>query len=230
MNKRIRRILEMGSRALGFTRANPDESAGYAAMLSRLEECIAEGDALSDQQLTGTRAVRQASARKREVRRLVEKAHMPHLVSIARIAGRELPDLAPKFVLPGSKAANFAFRTAARTMVAEARSRKEQLVGHGLVETVLDDLEQAIARFDAASAQLIEGRRAHVGASAELKQLANEVAELVKSLDGVNRLRFAGDAERLAAWESASTVVTTSRAVAPPEVPAAPAIPEAPAA
>ena len=33
MNKRIRRTLEMGSRALAFTRANPDESAGYVAAL-----------------------------------------------------------------------------------------------------------------------------------------------------------------------------------------------------
>jgi hypothetical protein len=37
-------------------------------------------------------------------------------------------------------------------------------------------------------------------------------------MDGLNRYRFAGDAERLAAWESASTVLARTRSAtdAPP--------------
>ena len=44
--------------------------------------------------------------------------------------------------------------------------------------------------------------------------------ELVNAMDGLNRYRFAGDAERLAAWESASTVLVRTRALQ--EDPAAP--------
>ena len=38
------------------------------------------------------------------------------------------------------------------------------------------------------------------------------MVELVNAMDGLNRLRFAGDAERLAAWESASAVIAPARA------------------
>ena len=220
MNARVRRIVEMAGRALGFSRANPDESAGYAAALARLEQLVTRADLLADQQLNGIRAVRNATAKKAELRRLIKSAHMGHLSNIARIAAREVPELPQKFALPRRGSTYLAFRTVARTMAAEALSRKEILVGHGLVETVLDDLNAAIAKFDAAVDQGTEGRRAHVGASAELETLANEIMELVNAMDGLNRYRFAGDAERLAAWESASTVLVRTRA--PQEDPPAP--------
>ena len=54
-----------------------------------------------------------------------------------------------------------------------------------------------------------QGRRTHVGASAELGALADEVVQVVKLLDGLNRFRFAKDAESLAAWGSASNVLAT---------------------
>lgn len=222
MNARVRRKVEMGQRALAFSRAHPDESAGYVAALARLGELVTRADQLSDQQLVGLRAVRTATARKVELRRLIKSAHMEHLSKIARIAAREVPELPQKFALPGRGASYIAFRTVARTMAAEAMSRKEVLVTHGLVEKVLDDLTQAIAKFDAAVEQGIEGRRAHVGASAELETVATEIVELVNAMDGLNRYRFASDAERLAAWESASTVLARTRST--PDTPAAPEV------
>lgn len=219
MNARVRRKIEMGRRALEFSRAHPDESAGYGAALARLDELVTRVDLLSDQQLTGIRATRTATARKRELRRLIKAAHMEHLRKIARIAAREVPEIGQKFIPPGRDTSYVAFRTVARTMAAEAMSRKELLVSHGLVEKVLDDLNLAIAKFDAAVDQGTEGRRAHVGASAELETVAMEIVELVNAMDGLNRYRFAGDAERLAAWESASTVLVRTRST--PDTPAA---------
>ena len=220
MNARVRRIVEMGRRALGFSRANPDESAGYAAALARLDELVTGADLLADQQLNGIRAVRNATAKKEELRRLIKSAHMGHLSNVARIAAREVPELPQKFALPGRGSTYLAFRTVARTMAAEALSRKELLIKHGLVETVLDDLHQAIAKFDSAVEQGTEGRRAHVGASAELETVASEIMELVNAMNGLNRLRFASDTERLAAWESASTVLVRTRST--PDAPRPP--------
>jgi hypothetical protein len=102
-----------------------------------------------------------------------------------------VPELAQKFVLPERGSSYLAFRTTARTLAAEAVSRKEVLVRHGLVEKVLDDLLQALARFDQAIEQGTDGRGAHVGARAELETLAEEIVEPVKAMDGVNRFRFA---------------------------------------
>jgi hypothetical protein len=55
-------------------------------------------------------------------------------------------------------------------------------------------------------------RAAHVGASAELDVVARDVVHIVTVMDGLNRARFAEDAELLAAWESASNTFGPLRA------------------
>ena len=133
---------------------------------------------------------------------------------------------AQKLVLRPGPTTDLAFRTAARGMAAEAQNQKEVLVKHGLVETVLDNLVQALDQFDAAMEQATGGRQAHVGASAELKAVADEVVQNVNVMDGLNRYRFMNDAELLAAWESASNVLaaprsgTSTRAAPEPAPPA----------
>jgi len=122
------------------------------------------------------------------------------------VASQEVPELSQKFILPHRQQSYHAFRTAARGMEAEAGSRKELLVKHGLSETVLQALTQALNEFDAMVEQGSEGRRSHVGASAELENVADEVLEVVKVMDGLNRFRFGTDSELLASWESASNI------------------------
>jgi hypothetical protein len=70
-------------------------------------------------------------------------------------------------------------------------------------------------------AETNEGRRGHVGARAELDAVSDEVMQLVEMLDGLNRYRFAREAELLAAWESARHVVVGSRGEGKEEPPAA---------
>ena len=97
-----------------------------------------------------------------------------------------------------------AFRAAARGIATEAQNEKELLINHGLLEPVLQSLNQALEQFDRAVERGTVGRRAHVGARAELKAIADEVVQVVRLMDGSNRFRFANDPESLAAWGSAS--------------------------
>jgi hypothetical protein len=85
-----------------------------------------------------------------------------------------------------------------------------------LVETVLEHLVQSLDQLDEAIEQAAEGRLAHVGASAELDTVADDVVQLVRAMDGMNRYRFANEPEALAAWVSASSVLATPHPVAPP--------------
>ena len=211
MNAKSRRRLEMGQRALEFSRAHPDASPGYTSAVARLEERLAHADEVAVQQREGLLQVRAATARKRELRQTMRQAHLSHLAQSARVASREAPDLARKFVLKPATASYLAFRTAARGMAAEAASQKEVLVTHGLVETVLENLTQALDQFDAAVESGREGRASHVDASAEVKAVADEIFQVVRVMDGLNRYRFMNDPESLAAWESASNVVASPR-------------------
>ena len=184
MNAKTRRKLEMGSRALEFSRAHLDESSGYHAAVAQLEEQLQRSKELAARQLEGFVEVRAASARKLELTRSMRRQQ-----------------LAP--YLP--------FKTMTGTMVAEAQRQKDLLVKHGLVERVLDSLTASLQEFDAVTEQGAAGRRVHIGASAELDVVADEVVQIVKVIDGLNRFRFAQDPELLAAWKSASNVTDSPR-------------------
>jgi hypothetical protein len=207
----------MGTRVLEFSRAHPDESPGYVAAVTGLEERLARVDRLATQQREGTLEVRAATARKLELKRTMRRAHLSHLARVAKVAARDVPELAQKLVMKPGFSTYQAFRTAARGMAAEAQGRKEVLVKHGLVQSVLDSLVQSLDQLDAAFEQGSAGRQSHVAASAELRELADEIVQIVRVMDGLNRYRFLNDAALLAAWESASNVVAAPRSdVTPP--------------
>jgi hypothetical protein len=165
--------------------------------------------------MDGLRDVSAAAERKKELRHVLQQAHLVHIAEVGKAAAREEPDLNQKFVFRPGTRAYLAFRTAARGMAAEAQSHKEVLVKHGLAETVLENFLQALDQFDEAVEQGLEGRRLHVGASAELKSVADEIVQVVRVMDGLNRYRFIKDTEALAAWESVSNVAGPARPVAP---------------
>jgi hypothetical protein len=218
MQAQVRRKLEMGTRVLEFSRAHPDGSPGYTAAVTRLEERLARAEQLATGQREGTLEVRAATARKLELRATMRKSHLSHLGEVAKVAAREVPELAQKLVLKPGITTYLAFRTAARGMVAEAQNQKEVLVRHGLVEAVLDDLVQTLDQFDAAVDRGLEGRQRHVGASAELLATTEEIVQVVRVMDGLNRYRFKGDPALLAQWESASNVVASPRSEGTPPV------------
>jgi hypothetical protein len=204
MDAKTRRTLEMATRALNFSRAHPDQSPGYVAALSRLEASLTRAEQLVIQQRDGFSEVRAATAQKRELRRRIRRTQLLHLSRVAEAAGEERPELAQKFVLAPEATPYLAFRAAARGIAIEAQNEKELLVKHGLLEPVLESLTQALEQFDRAVERGTDGRRAHVGARAELDAIADEVGQVVRLMDGLNRYRFANDPESLAAWESAS--------------------------
>ena len=199
----------MGMRVLEWGREHPDASPGYASAVSRLEDRLKRAELLAEQQRNGILEVRRATRRKEELRRTMKQAHLSHLGSVAEVASSEEPELVQKFVLPRRVNTYLAFRTAARGVAAEAESRKEMLVKHGLSEGVLQDLVQLLDEFDLVVEQGTQGRAAHVGASTELDNVAAEVVQIVDVMDGLNRSRYRKDGELLGSWASVSSVAAT---------------------
>jgi hypothetical protein len=221
MNRITRSKLEMAARALEFSQAHPDESPGYVSALKELEELLQRANQLADQQRLGIAEVRAATAQKRELRRSLRQRELTHVARAARRAAKEVPELAQKFALTRQPVPYLAFRSLARTVAAEAEQRKELLVRHGLVDRVLGTLAQSLDQFDKAVTQGAEGRRMHVSARVELDVVAGDAVEIVQVIDGLNRIRFAGDPDQFAAWRSASNVIGRTKAAkrADPEAP-----------
>jgi hypothetical protein len=210
MNRHVSLRLEMGARALEFSTAHPLDSPGYATALKELQELLALGNQLAEEQERGTTEFRAATARRRELKRSLRRSQLIHLARAAERASREVPGLAEKFSLPRIPIRNLAFRTVVRTMVDEADQQKELLVKHGLVEDVLQAARKSLDEFDGLVERASEGRRVHIGAAANLFAVAGQLVEIVRMLDGLNRYRFASQPDLLAAWTAASNIVGPS--------------------
>lgn len=205
------RQLTMVRNARDYGQANPDPSAGFAAAQARLDEGIVRADNLVAQQRTGLNAVQAANKKKKKAIAVLMHPILDHLVQVAVLASKEVPDLARTFQLPRNDGTYSAFRNAAGSMATEARAHQELLVRYGLAESLLVSLEQALVQLDEATAQAAAARRDHVGATAQLKSVVQELVQVVNVMDGLNRFRFAEDAEKLAAWVSASNVAQPAR-------------------
>jgi hypothetical protein len=205
----------MGRKVLEFVRLYPNPKPGFVTAVARLQELLARADQLARQQLDGLSEVHAATTRKRELRRLLRSAHLDHLVNVARIAAVEDSEVLQKFALPVDATSYLAFQAAANGMAAEAESRKDLLMKHGLSEEVLTGLKTILGEFQSAVDQSSGGRLAHVGASADLLAVADEIVRVVRMMNGVVRIAFAHQPDILAAWESASSVFATPRAEKP---------------
>jgi hypothetical protein len=208
MNRIVRRRLEMAVRVRDFSRAHPSPDASYALVLSQFDGQVLRLEELAKQEQGGFLTSRASVARRRALRHRLHHELLRHLVTVAEVAAGQQPGLAEQFTLPSSNATNEAFRTFGRKMLEQGQAQRELLAKHGLADKLLEDLEAAVDDFDASVVESNQGRRAHVGARAELKAVSDEVMRLVSLLDGLNRYRFSGNAEMKAAWESARNVVS----------------------
>jgi hypothetical protein len=213
MNAQSRRKIEMGTRALEFSRAHPDTDAGYAAAAAKLEQLVARAGEAAAAQRSGIVDVRAASARKGELRRAMLSVHIAHLAQVGQEAAREDHELGKRFRFKPGASTFLAFRTAARNMAAEAETHREMLIRHGLAATVLEEFVQRLDQFDAVVALGNSGRAAHMGATAELDAVAAGIVRTVRVMDGRNRQRFQQDEQLLGSWIGASTVLGRPRGV-----------------
>ncbi len=89
-------------------------------------------------------------------------------------------------------------------MQAEAEQHKADLLKYGLSEAVLTQFGELLDRFDAAVMLTNNGRTAHKDATQQLEALATGAGGGGTDDGWRNRQRFAGNAQLLASWVSAS--------------------------
>ena len=212
MNAESRRKIQMGNSALKFTNGHPDDDPGAAPAVAKLGQLMTRADELAAAQRDGLIHVRAAAARKVELRREMLAVPIAHLAHVGKVASREEHELGKTFRFKPGASSFLAFRTAARGMAAAAEAHKETLAKYGLVPSVLEELVRMLDEFDAAVALGNDGRTAHLGATRELKAVAQEIVRTVRVMDGRNRLRFADDGELLGSWLGASRVLRGRRA------------------
>ncbi len=220
----------MGTSVRAFSRAHPSPDTSYTLVLDRLDGAILRIEELAKQQEGGYVSKHSAVVRRSDLRRRLRSGLLRHVVTAAKDAGEDAPDIAERFRLPGSSATHASFRAVASETLDQARSNQDLLVKHGLSASMLDELDAAIKEFDASLQDTDDGKLSHVAARAEMKELGGEIMRLVGMLDGFNRNRFHRNPELIVAWQSAKHVVTGPQPKEPGSTTPEPTTPEPPAA
>jgi hypothetical protein len=209
----------MGAEVEQFNGTHPDTDPGYTIAAEELGRLMQQANAAAAAQRDGLLAAGAASARKRELRRAMLAGPIAHLAAVGRSAARDDHELGTAFQVRRASRTFQVFVTAARGMQLEAETNREVLVKHGLSESVLAQFGRQLDEFDAAVVLGIEGRRRHVGATAELHRLGVEIARTVRVMNGRNRLRFEANPQLLASWLAASSVLGAPRGGSPETAP-----------
>lgn len=223
MERIVAKRLAMAVSVRDFSGTHPSADANFKALLDRLNEGIVRLVDLGGRQVGGFLSKHSSSVRRKGVRRRLRDGLLPHLVTVARDAAADKPELLEMFQVPRFNLSNARFQTIARKMLEQGQAEQALLVKHGLSDTLLADLAAAVAEFDASVAETNSGKQGHVLARAELRTVSEEVVQVVEMMDGLNRYRFQKEPQLLAAWESARHVASGPRA-AKPEGPVTPPV------
>ena len=129
--------------------------------------------------------------------------------------GLSLQFLMPKWTMQDLRDKAVAFKDAVEPM-------KQDFIDYDSPETVVDDLEAAIAAFDAATGRRYAGLGKQVGATASIAALAREGVAAVRALNAILIKRYRNDAGKLAEWNAVQRIAgwpsqPTLPAVAPAE-------------
>ena len=222
MNGECRRAFQRGKSVVQVSDAQPDTDPGHVLSVAKVKEMTARMEEVAALQRAGLIDVHAAALEKRKLRRTMLAGPIAHLAEVGRLASRENHELATTFRFKPSADTYVAFRTAARSMEAEAETHKELLAKYGLSEPVLKVFGELLDQFDVAVALGIDGRTSHKGATRQLQALATELASVIRVMDARNRQRFQDNPQLLESWISASTVLGVKRGNGTPAQPPTP--------
>jgi hypothetical protein len=202
-----RRTKEMGVRVVLDSERHPDTDPAHAVLVGRLKGVVEQMEQEEGLQRSALMDRHTSSLDKRRLRREMLAGPIAHVVGVADLARKDEPSLATQAQYRPSGNTFGGHLAAARGLLSEAEAHQELLTKYGLSAEVLEVYRELLGESEAAVRLGDEGRAGHKGATPHLRALAKEVRQIMRTLDGRNRIRFKNDPKLLGEWISASTVL-----------------------
>jgi len=203
IRKLSRLRLEKAERVRVFFDAHPLTDQSSAPLLTRLDALIERAKQNIAQQEEGRTRGHAGTVQRDDLRRYLTSGLFRLIARVGRAAARSHPELDGHFQTVTANGTNLAFMRSGEALIAAARQHATVLeefgVGAGLVDQADELLRQYLTLHTEGSA-LAQSRTQAV---AELEKVTTELNRIVAQLDGLNRHRFAEQAESLAAWNLA---------------------------
>ncbi len=187
------------------SRASPAPTRATSTRSRGSPSRLAHAEAVAQQSIAGQRAVRGAVATRRQLQEEIADS-LALLAGLARSASHEEPDLSAGITRPDQSGSVQSFLTRGRVAAATAQAHRELLQRLGMPDTYPEDLGRQLDEYEASMNEKHSSRTSHVGATAELLAVTDEIMLIVRQLDALIRFRFRNDPEALAAFESARNV------------------------
>jgi hypothetical protein len=145
------------------------------------------------------------TAKQRQLRLDLVEEWLKPIAAIARRLLREAPEFAA-LQLPSASARGHGFTASTRGMAAAASVHREVLVGYGLPESVVEDLNRAVDEFESSLSERDKNRVRRVGATKGLEEATKDVRTVLAVLDARMRRWTRGDETIQRAWEVARRI------------------------
>jgi hypothetical protein len=205
MRTATRLKLDCAQRVFEFCRHQPDPSPSALEVVARLQQLIGQATALLEQQRIA-QTVAATAIHERDAIAGVIRERLAHLVRLSCAAALREREATLRLSVPFGTASYPQFVSAAQDAFTAASAHRGTLVRYGMPEEMLEELGQNLERCQAAQERRLKASAASVAAGADLATVAGETLLTIRHLDALNRLRLAGDPERLAEWEAASSI------------------------
>ncbi len=205
MRHKLRIKLDAAARVIAFYQRHPDDAAAVQAALDRLRALLARVQAMLLSQQQSQDEMRVAMG-EREAAAEEMAGHLTHLARLTAAVATAVER--PELRLSPRTAHERKGTTLARAREALMRGEdhRELLVEYGMPPVLLDQLADAIARYQAAEERRARCSDLSLRATATFVAAAQEAHAAITHLDALNRLQLANDLGRLLEWHQAATL------------------------
>ena len=210
MDADTRRRIEMGQRIFHFSRQHPADDPGHQAVVDRLADRLEQARLSQAREVSGRKHEAGAIAHRDAVRASIQ-LDLVLLASLSRMAHRDGREGISPIPIPQLKDNLLLFKTVARVAEQFGKDGREALREYGPIDELLARLGASLDQFESLEGLKNRSLNAHVGAYSGLQGLGMEIVQLARHLDCLNRHRFQGRTELLAAWKSSRHVAWRGR-------------------
>jgi len=177
----------------------------FARAQRKVEEILTRLTTLGVEQDSGSRGALGETEKQRQLRLDLCKEWLQPIAVIARRNLRKVPELTA-LQMPKASTVGHAFTASARAMAAAAEVHREALVGYGLPESFVADLNSAVDEFEASLSDRESNRSRRVVATKGLEEATKDARTVLAVLDALVRRWAKGNEPFQRTWEAARRI------------------------
>lgn len=199
MMKSLKDQLDVGLRAATFAEEHPDANPIITAAGNNLGGLSGQGNTLAGEYQVADQN-RQAALHGRRRTEAAINTTLGALQGIAGYAALRRPDTPVLFRMPGTHGGMRGFASRVRGVLEVVNANRELLLTYGMPDTMPEELLAQLEAFEKFVAQRAAAQQERAALREQLAEVARQLMQGVRHLNGLYRIRYAASPELLAAW------------------------------